>query len=84
MAPTVTTARLRATWYVLNTLSFQFLSVALERAKVAAAAAAAAAAEGQLAIEHEASQHLSNTSGDDDGRILRTQQTRQILARLSI
>ena len=45
MAPTVTTARLRATWYVLNTLSFQFRSVALERAKVAAAAAAAAAAE---------------------------------------
>ena len=38
----------------------------------------------QLATEHEASEHLSNTAGDDDGRILCTQQTRQILALLSI
>jgi hypothetical protein len=84
MAPTVTTARLRATWYVLNTLSFQSCSVALERAKVAAAAAAAAAAaEWQLATEHDASEHFSNTAGDD-GRILCTQQTRQNLAFLSV
>ena len=83
MAPTVTTARLRATWYVLNTLSFQSYSVAPERAKVALAAVAAAAAGWQLATEHDTSGHLSNAAGDD-GRILCPQQTRHNLALLSV